>query len=123
MNNNANDEQFRPGFEAAYTASQKGNGLPDEYIFLTLQRQANGDYSTTFVDGRWHGWVAAKREQILENATKDEALQLARQALENSKSEDVARDVERRGAPQSYQGNCSHPRPVQQLNMAYEGFC
>jgi hypothetical protein len=92
------DEQYRPGFEANYTAWQKGKGSTDEYIYLTLQRQANGDYNTTSVDGRWQGWVAAKRDMDLQNDAKDEALRLARQSLETSKSEDVARDVERRKA-------------------------
>ena len=53
-------EAERREFEADYTVNQQREGANSEYIFLSLQRRGDGEYSTTYVNGRWHGWLAAR---------------------------------------------------------------
>lgn len=79
-------EKFRPSFEANYSAWQKSQGASEEYIFLSLQRRGDGEYSTTYVNGRWHGWIAAK----LEASTEPVAYAL----LRNGKVEGVERTIQ-----------------------------
>lgn len=79
-------EQYRSGFEANYSAWQKGAGASDEYVFLSLQRNERGEYSMVAVQSRWEGWIAAKREASTEP--------VAYALLRNGKVEGVERTIQ-----------------------------
>lgn len=70
----------RTRFEADFVAEQKRNSSTDEYIFLVLQQSPCGDYRTTYVHGRWQGWLAAKADEPVLDLL--EALQQAKMGLE-----------------------------------------